>query len=154
VSERELGLSPGSPAPASAAERDRLLRRVPEVALVPELRALRFPADRVLGGPTANHVGRLAELADGAYLARLRSALAGVEKRADDERNGGLRFLATSLGHFVAALPPERHPLIVALYFASAFDEPERHFDEVAELMDAYESALPALAGENSHTHR
>jgi len=143
-------LLPGSRSPESPHERDLLLRRVPEVALVPELRELRFTPERLLPFTGVHPATRIAELADAAYLERLRSALATLEERANEERNGGLRFLSASLRHFVTALPPERHPLIVALYFVSAFDAPEGALDEVARRMDEYENALAPLVVDKS----
>ncbi|HEX4337435.1 MAG TPA: hypothetical protein VH062_16085 [Polyangiaceae bacterium] len=147
-------IGPGSAAPATPEERDALLRRVPELTLVPELAGLRFPAERVLGGVGADHTARITELADPAWLARLRDALARLAVRANDERDGGLGFLAASLGHFVTALPPARHPLVVALYFASPFTSPAEHLDAIARAMDDHESALPPHVVENSPAGR
>src|SRR5438876_4999129 len=118
-----LDLGPGSRAPRDTDERDLLLRRVPEIALLPEVIALRFPPERILGAAEANHAARITELATPEYLERLRAALAAASARAGTERNGGLAFLVTTLAYFLAAIPPERHPLVVALYFFSKWAE-------------------------------
>jgi hypothetical protein len=139
-----LHLGPGSRAPRGPEERDLLLRRVPEVALLPELEALRFPPERILGSAEANHAARIAELATPEYRDRLRAALDAASARAEAERNGGLAFVVTTLAYFLPRLQPERHPLVVALYFFSKW--PERpdaaHLETVAELMDEHEERL------------
>ena len=139
-----LHLGPGSRAPRDPEERDLLLRRVPEMALIRELEALRFPPERILGSVAANHGARIAELATPEYLDRLRAALDAASARARTEQNGGLAFLVTTLAYFLPRLPPERHPLVVALYFFSRW--PERpdatRLETVAELMDEHEERL------------
>ncbi|HEX3595436.1 MAG TPA: hypothetical protein VHU80_10050 [Polyangiaceae bacterium] len=145
----ELGLFPGSRPAETAEERDALLRCVPELVLASELREVRLPASSVLPAGASAHAARIASLADPAYLERLGEALARVEARAAREHDGGLVFLAASLGYFVKSLAPERHPLIVALYFSASFEAPAENLDEIARRMDDYESALPSLAGEN-----
>lgn len=144
-----LGLAPGSRSPGDAAERDALLRRVPEVALLPEFTELRFGAAALSVERVPTHEARIARLADEPYRARLQDALACLVARAATEDNGGLDFVARSLLHFVRAIPPERHPLIVALYFASlgavaaGGDGQAPPADELARAMDEYEAALP-----------
>jgi hypothetical protein len=143
----ELDLSPGSRVPTDAEERDALLRRVPELVLAPELRNLRFPAERVLHVAGGDHAGRITELADAAFQGRLEAALALTGERARRDDNGGLGFLAAALEHFVGELPPERHPLVVALYFASAPDvalSPEP-LELLAARMDDYDAAFEDL---------
>ena len=138
-------LSPGSRVPEDARDRDLLLRRVPEIAFLPEFADLRFVGlSRRREGQPAKQI---AELSDTAYLERLKTALAGLEARAAQESNGGLGFVAASLLHFVNRLPPERHPLVVALYFVSlAEGDPVRERpDEVALRMDEYEASLGPL---------
>lgn len=138
-------LSPGSRLPRDGTEADLLLRRVPEVALLAEFATARFTAEQLsrvaVSGPRAG----IAELADVAYLGRLRTALAALIRRADEEKNGGLRFISSSLLHFVTSLPPERHPLVVALYFRSLAGEDSSALrpEELAFQMDEYESSLP-----------
>ena len=50
----------------------------------------------------------------------------------------------STLAYFLTAVPPERHPLVVALYFFSKW--PERpdgsRLESVAELMDEHEERL------------
>ena len=143
----EVDFGPGSPAPSGPEERDLLLRRVPEMALLPEVVELRFPPDRVHAAVEANHAARIAELATPEYLESLRAALAAASVRAGAERNGGLSFLVTTLAYFLATIPPERHPLVVALYFFSKWAEAPSaaHLEKVAELMDEYEERLAPL---------
>jgi hypothetical protein len=143
----ELDLRPGSRVPRDPEERDLLLRRVPELAFLPELATLRFPPERILPAVEADHAARIAELATPEYLERLHEALLEASVRAAAERNGGVSFLVTTLAYFLTALPPERHPLIVALYFFSKWnDRPEgARLEAVAELMDEYEERLAPL---------
>ena len=143
----EVELGPGSRVPGSPEERDLLLRRVPEMALLPEVASLRFPPERVFAAAEANHAVRIAELATPEYLGSLRAALAAASVRAAAERNGGLSFLVTTLEYFLTAIPPERHPLVVALYFFSKWAEAPcaAHLETVAELMDQYEERLAPL---------
>jgi hypothetical protein len=119
---------------------DHLLRRVPEVALLPELAQLRFARTAVARGPEVDHRASIARLADPAFLERLGSALDEVRQRAESERNGGLLFLTSSLRHFVSTLPPESHPLVVALYFLSLSEGAGEETPEFLALcMDDYE---------------
>lgn len=120
---------------------DRLLRRVPEVALLPELDDGRFDERALSSTEGLRDRVRIARLADRAYLGRLRDMLGRLVERATQEQNGGLHFVAASLMHFVDSLPPERHPLVVALYFRSlsgGVAEAE-HPDVLAARMDDYE---------------
>lgn len=137
----ELDLQPGSRHPQDSREMDLLLRRVPEVALLPELGSARFERQSLVPGPEADHRACISRLADRAYLARLDAALDEVSQRAEAERNRGLLFLTASLRHFVASLPPERHPLVVALYFLSLSANASEETPEVLALrMDDYEA--------------
>jgi hypothetical protein len=137
-------LSPGSPAPRDPREMDYLLRRVPEVALLPEFADLRFSIEAPLPGSARMHAERIVKLADSAYLERLRYALDLLVERAAGEHNGGLGFVAASLRHFVNSLPAEHHPLVVALYFLSVSggDLGPESLDGLASQMDDYESGL------------
>jgi hypothetical protein len=137
-------LSPGSRVPEDARARDLLLRRVPEVAFLSEFAGLRFEGLSKRDGQPAKQI---AHLADATYLERLKTALACLRKRADAEANGGLGFVAASLLHFVGRLPPERHPLVVALYFVSLAegDPVQERPDKVAIRMDEYEEGLGPL---------
>lgn len=92
-------LGPGSPAPASPAEVEALLRMVPVVAFFPELEAV-MPAP--LGpGPLTPH--NVASSVHAAWLARVVDALRSLEARARAQSDGGLRFLAVTLRHFLRA---------------------------------------------------
>lgn len=137
-------LAPGSPLPRDSREMDLLLRRVPEVALLPEFRSLRFSGHAQASAKPKEHAARVAKLADAAFLERLRESLVALEKRASEENNGGLRFVASCLRHFVASVPAERHPLVVALYFLSlgGDDRAAEGPETLAIQMDDYESGL------------
>ncbi len=143
----DVDLSPGSRLPLDARERDLLLRRVPEVAFLPELAEVRFGLEKVSRHRDGHPAAVIAELANAAYLERLQGALGLLIHRADQEANGGLRFVAESLLHFVMSLPAERHPLVVALYFLSLAqgDSAALHPEAVARRMDEYESSLEPL---------
>lgn len=137
----ELGLGPDSRQPRDSEEMDLLLRRVPEVALLPELAKLRFERGNVSRGPEMDHRATISRLADRTYLEGLDAALDEVRRRAERERNGGLLFLTASLRHFVSTLPPERHPLVVALYFLSTSRSADEETPEFLALcMDEYEN--------------
>ncbi len=135
-------LGPGSPAPASPAEVEALLRLVPVVAFQPELEPL-VPAP--LGAEPLTPHAVLAH-ADAAWLARVVEALRSLEARALAQDDGGLRFLAVTLGHFLGEgpdgqrLPPAEHPLVVALFART--DARRRggpdHPSEVARLLDGW----------------
>jgi hypothetical protein len=137
----ELDLGPNSRHPRNSDEMDLLLRRVPEVALLPELAKLRFERGKEFRGPEVDHRATIARLADRTYLKGLDAALDEVRRRAETERNGGLLFLTTSLRHFVSTLPPERHPLVVAMYFLSMSRSADEETPEfIALCMDEYEN--------------
>jgi hypothetical protein len=142
-SERHLGVFPGSPMPADADEVDALLRLVPDVAFAPELGRCLFATEALAGMSPFAPPEQIAQLADAAYLVRLRAALDAVLERARRERNGGLEFLATTLGHFLDRMTPGEHPLVVALWCRSWARRRGR--DEVpaaiAVAMDEYESS-------------
>ncbi len=140
--ERGLGLHPGSRMPADSDEVDALLRLVPDVAFAPEMEGCLFPGDALAGTSLFVAPAQLARLADAAYLLRLRAGLDAVGQRAKQEDNGGLEFLARTLGHFLDRLPPDEHPLVVAMWCRSWARRRGR--DEVpaaiAAAMDHYES--------------
>jgi hypothetical protein len=129
--------------PADEAEVDALLRRVPDVAFAPEVEGCLFPPGALAGIDLLGAPALVAKLADGAYLARLRAALEVLGERARREKNGGLEFLATTLSHFIDRTPPDRHPLVVALWCRSLArrlgkaDVPAA----IAVAMDVYESS-------------
>ena len=136
-------LGPGSPDPRNPAEVEALLRMVPVVAFLPELEAL-VPAPL---GPGPLTPEALAEGADAAWLARVTEALHALEARALGEANGGLRFLAVTLRHFldVERIPPAEHPLVVALFARTDArrrarpDHPNPdHPNEVARVLDGW----------------
>jgi hypothetical protein len=134
-------LGPGSPAPASPAEVEALLRLVPVIAFQPELEAL-VPAP-LDAGPLTPHA--VLAHADAEWLARVVEALRSLEARALAQDDGGLRFLAVTLGHFLGEghhqrLPPAEHPLVVALFArtdARRRGAPD-HPSEVARLLDGW----------------
>ncbi len=140
--ERELGLFPGSPMPADADEVDGLLRLVPEVAFSPELEASLFAGESLAGLSPFAPPQQIAKLADAKYLAGVRAALDAMRERARSASDGGLEFLATTLGHFLDRMPPGEHPLVIALWCRSwarrrgQDDVPEA----IAFAMDEYES--------------
>lgn len=130
-------LGPGSPAPRNPEEIELLLRAVPHVAFAPELEPL-LPAPL---GPEPLAPGALAAC-DATWLARLTGALRAVEARALAHDDGGLRFLAVTLRHFLEAerLAPAEHPLVVALFARTAArrgDHPD-HPQEVARVLDGW----------------
>jgi hypothetical protein len=141
--ERRLGLHAGSSMPGDSDEVDALLRRVPEVAFAPELEGCLFGADALAGSSVFAGPGHLARLSDAAYVVRLRAALDALGRRAKQEDNGGLEFLARTLGHFLDRMPGDEHPLVVALWCRSWARRRGR--DEVpaaiAVAMDQYESS-------------
>jgi hypothetical protein len=141
--ERRVGLHAGSPMPGDAGEVDALLRRVPQVAFAPELEGCLFEAKALAGTSVYAEPEQIARLADGAYVARLRAGLDALRERAKREDNGGLEFLARTLGHFLDRMPLDEHPLVVALWCRSWARRRGR--DEVpaaiAEAMDEYESS-------------
>lgn len=131
-------LGPGSPAPRGPAEVEQLLRMVPRVAFAPELQAV-LPAPLGPGPVTPRAVE---EGADPAWLARLVDALRALEQRAHEHGDGGLRFLAVTLRHFLAEqrIDPAEHPLVVALFIRTAArrgDLPD-HPGDVARVLDAW----------------
>jgi hypothetical protein len=143
-----VGLHPGSPMPGDSDEVDLLLRRVPEVAFEPELEGCLFGGDALAGTTLFVEPDQLARLTDASYVARLRAALGVLGERAGRENDGGLEFLARTLGHFLDRMPCDEHPLVVALWCRSWARRRGR--DEVpaaiAVAMDDYESARGSKA--------
>ena len=143
-----LGLHPGSPMPANPDEVDALLRRVPDVAFAPELGSCLFAAEVLTGMSLFSEPEQISRLADARYVAGLRAGLDALRARAKRERNGGLEFLATTLGHFIDRMAPAEHPLVVALWCRSWARRRGR--DEVpaaiAAAMDDYESSRGSKA--------
>jgi hypothetical protein len=133
---REFGPSPATPDDA-----ELLLRRVPELAGLPEFAGCVREPVRTAGWPPTR--AELAAHADPALAERVRRALGDLHARADREGAGGLGFLAGALAHFLAparALPPLEHPLIVALLLraaAQARGEPDGAA-AIAALMDLW----------------
>jgi hypothetical protein len=141
-------LGPGSPEPRNPAEVEALLRMVPVVAFMTELEAL-VPAPLGAAPLTpAALTEALTEAADAAdaalsaWLARVVEALGALQVRAEAEANGGLRFLAGTLRHFleVERIPAAEHPLVVALFArtdARRRGAPD-HPNEVARVLDGW----------------
>jgi hypothetical protein len=133
-------LGPGSPEPRNPAEVEALLRMVPVVAFFSELEAL-VPAP-FGAGPLTPQALTDAVAADAAWLARVVEALRALEARAQAQADGGLRFLATTLRHFleVERIAPAEHPLVVALFART--DARRRggpdHPNEVARVLDGW----------------
>ena len=129
------------PRPATPSEAELLLRRVPELAALPELAGCVVAPARTDSWPPTP--AEIAGLADAALADRVRVALRDLHARADREGAGGLAFLTGALAHFLAparALPPLEHPLIVALLLraaAQARGEPDGA-DAIAALMDLW----------------
>jgi hypothetical protein len=130
-------LGPGSPAPRNPAEVEALLRLVPAVAFFPEIDAL-APAP-LAPGPLTQQA--LADV-DAAWLAAMSEALAALEARAEATADGGLRFLAVTLRHFLDAerVAPAEHPLVVALFVRAHARREGRpdHPNEVARALDGW----------------
>jgi hypothetical protein len=141
--ERHLGIFPGSPMPADSDEVDALLRLVPDVAFAPELERCLFASGALAGMSPFAPPEQIAQLADAAYLVKIRAGLDAARERALREKNGGLEFLATTLGHFLDRMTPGEHPLVVALWCRSWARRRGR--DDVpaaiAVAMDEYESS-------------
>jgi hypothetical protein len=141
--ERLLGLHAGSRMPVDGDEVDELLRRVPDVAFAPELAGCLFAQDAVARATPLDAPAHITRLADAAYVSRLRAGLEALRDRARRESNGGMEFLATTLGHFADRLPPDRHPLIVALWCRSVARRLGQHDvpPAIAVAMDLFESS-------------
>jgi hypothetical protein len=147
-------LGPGSPAPAHPAEVEALLRLVPAVAFFPELDPL-VPAPLGPEPLTPQAVARAVTEHDPTWLPRVVAALRSLEARAQATADGGLRFLAVTLRHFldpaegeppgervppVERVPPAEHPLVVALFArtdARRMARPD-HPSEVARVLDRW----------------
>ena len=138
-----LGLHAGSRMPDDSDEIDEMLRHVPNVAFIPELEGSVFRA-KVLAAVSAFVApAQIARLADEAYLRDLRANLEKAHGRAQREKNGGLEFLTSTLAHFLDQMPPDRHPLVVAMWCRAWAQQ--RGGDDtppaIAEAMDDYENA-------------
>lgn len=131
-------LGPGSPAPRNPAEVEQLLRTVPQLAYVPELDALVPAPLRSL--PVCPQA--VTEGADPAWLSRLADALLAIEQRAREHDDGGLRFLAVTLRHFLEEqqIGPAEHPLVVALFIRTAARRGELpdHPAHIARVLDGW----------------
>lgn len=150
-------LGPGSPAPANPGEVEALLRMVPAVAFFPELDAL-VPAPLGPEPLTPQAIARGVTELDPAWLPRVVDALRSLEARAQATTDGGLRFLAVTLRHFLhddherprepvpaEPVPPAEHPLVVALFARTEArrrarpDHPNPdHPNEVARVLDRW----------------
>jgi hypothetical protein len=138
-----LGLHAGSRMPADADEVDELLRYVPEVSFLPELEASIFSLQEITSVAPFLAAAQIARLASATYLQSLRAALAALKDRATREKNGGLEFLAITLSHFLDEVPPDRHPLIVAMWcrgWARRRGDADSPI-AISEAMDDYEQA-------------
>ncbi|MCX4244247.1 hypothetical protein [Paraliomyxa miuraensis] len=131
-------LGPGSPAPRNPDEVELLLRMVPKLAYFPELHAL-LPAP-LPPGPLSPRA--VAEGAEPQWLLRVVDALWALEQRASDHDDGGLRFLAVTLRHFLQEqrIDPAEHPLVVALFVRTAARRGELpdHPAHVARVLDGW----------------
>lgn len=131
-------LGPGSPAPRNPTEVEQLLRVVPRLAFVPELHAL-LPAPL---GPEPVSPQAVAAGADPAWLRRVVQALQALEQRAAEQDDGGLRFLAVTLRHFLdeQRIEPAHHPLVAALFVRTAARRGELadHPNDVARVLDGW----------------
>jgi hypothetical protein len=83
-----------------------------------------------------------AHAADAAWLRRVVEALQALQARAEAQADGGLRFLAGTLRHFleVERIPAAEHPLVVALFArtdARRRGAPD-HPSEVARVLDGW----------------
>jgi hypothetical protein len=141
--ERGLGLHPGSPMPGDPDQVDALLRLVPDIAVYPELEPCVFEAGALAGTTLFSGPEQIARLADEAWVARLRAGLDALGRRAQREKNGGLEFLARTLGHFLDRMALDEHPLVVALWCRSWARRlgHEEVPGAIAIAMDDYESA-------------
>ncbi|MCH9684254.1 MAG: hypothetical protein K0V04_22665 [Deltaproteobacteria bacterium] len=111
-------LGPGSPAPRGPHDVEALLRTVPEVSYAPELSSL-LPAP--LGSEPLS-ADAVSQAVTPQWLQRLIVALEDLERRAREQDDGGLRFVAVTLRHFVTEqkIAPVQHPLVVALFVRTA----------------------------------
>jgi hypothetical protein len=138
-----LGLHAGSRMPDDSDEIDEMLRHVPEVAFIPELAGSVFSAKAITAVSAFVAPVQIVKLADEAYVRDLRAKLEAAKARAVREKNGGLEFLALTLAHFLDQMPPDQHPLIVAMW-CRAWAQRRGRDDvppAIAEAMDDYESA-------------
>jgi hypothetical protein len=138
-----LGLYPGSPMPGDPDEVDALLRCVPDVAFAVELEPCLFSPEALGAATPFAPPAQIARLAGPEYVAGLRVALEAIRERAHEAADGGLEFLAVTLGHFLDRMPPDEHPLVVALWCRSWARRRGRDDvpGAVAEAMDLYESS-------------
>jgi hypothetical protein len=134
-------LGPGSPAPRNPEEVEALLRAVPRLAFAPELEAL-LPAPLGPGPLSPQAVTEGLATADPAWLSRMVAALSALEERALVHADGGLRFLAVTLRHFLdeQRIDPAEHPLVVALFVRTAARRGQwpDHPGQVARVLDGW----------------
>ncbi len=131
-------LGPGSSSPSEPSQVEALLQCVPEIAYAPELSAL-LPAPLGTSPLSANSV---ALAVDDDWRTRLVGALNTLQARAELQSDGGLRFLAITLRHFVTEeqIPMAEHPLVVALFARTAAQRdhtPDRPPD-IARVLDRW----------------
>lgn len=114
----DLGVHPGSRSPTNADEVELLLRAVPAVCFHREFEGCLFAPGDLSDRATPDN---LTKLASAGWQLSLLEALARIETQALGDGNGGLKFLAHTLGHFltVQKLPPAEHPLVVGMYLRS-----------------------------------
>lgn len=114
----ELGLHPGSRPPQAPEEVERLLKAVPGVAFQEEFAGCLIAADQLGDTPSPEEMDRVC---DDAWKQKLLASIDALDARAEGQSNGGLKFLAHTLKHFLTvqkiALP--EHPLAVGLYLRS-----------------------------------
>jgi hypothetical protein len=100
------------------------------------------PAAHSADATPAVHAVHAAHAADAAWLRRVVEALQALQARAEAQADGGLRFLAGTLRHFleVERIPAAEHPLVVALFArtdARRRGAPD-HPSEVARVLDGW----------------
>ena len=95
-----------------------MLKAVPGVAFQEEFTGCLVPADQLADTPSPEEMERVC---DAAWREQLIDGLDALDARAESQSNGGLKFLAHTLKHFLTvqkiALP--EHPLAVGLYLRS-----------------------------------
>ncbi len=138
----ELGLHPGSRSPVSPPEVEKMLKAVPGIVFLPELEPCLLSPGRLADEPSPEELIRVC---DAAWLSDLVARLADVERRADQTANGGLKFLAHTLSHFltVQKIGAGEHPLVVGIYLRSHARKAGASDDvrSIVEQMDGWDPA-------------